>query len=61
MVEWGIGIGAILLIAGIAYLSGRSSERNKQLAQNAEDRKNDGKISSKPFVDSPFSRMRPKD
>jgi len=39
---------------------GASNERRKQAERRAEDRREDAEIASKPFVDSPFGRMRRK-
>jgi len=39
---------------------GASNERRKQAERRAGDRREDAEIASKPFVDSPFGRMRRK-
>jgi len=53
-----VGIGALL----IGYKRwGAATEKKKQAEKIAEDMKDDAEISRKPFVDSPFSRMRGKE
>lgn len=60
------GIVAVILvvIAGAYWVGlrmGKTKEQKDNAQDEAEERAHDAEIAAKPFVDSPFGGMRPKD
>ena len=55
-----IGIVVVLLLAFVAWRLGKATTKKDQAVKQAKESKEDADISSKPYIDSPFSRMRGK-
>jgi len=55
-----IGVFGAMLLVFIAMQLGKSKIKKDQAEKNAKESEENAKISSEPYIDNPFSRMRGK-